>query len=144
MGGDPCGRIWTVLDAFVAKRGVDPCGRLWTVLGAFVAKRGGTLAVAFGLSWTPLLQRDPTSVGERDRSPAWQLAATGELLQRLAIAIRITKVHKRTPGLHVELADVSASFDQLLADGFYVRDHHLKPFERARHLPETDDYLPFR
>src|SRR6266487_1695575 len=65
------------------------------------------------------------------RASAWKLGATGELLQGPAIAIRITKIGKRPPGLNVDLTDVSASFDQLLADGFHVRDHHEKPFERS-------------
>ncbi len=65
------------------------------------------------------------------RASAWKLGATGELLQGPAIAIRITKIGKRPPGLNVDLTDVSASFEQLLADGFHVRDHHEKPFERS-------------
>src|SRR5215472_15630563 len=73
-----------------------------------------------------------------ERAPAWKLGATGELLQRPAIAIRITKVRKRSPGLHIDLTDVSAPFDQFLADGFHVRDHHEQPFERAgRHGGDT-------
>jgi hypothetical protein len=64
-----------------------------------------------------------------ERASAWKLGATGDLLQGPAIAIRITKIRKRPPGLHVDLTDVNASFDQFLADGFHVRDHHEKPFE---------------
>ncbi len=62
---------------------------------------------------------------------AGALSATGELLQGPAIAIRITKIGKRSPLLHIDLTDVNASFDQFLADGFHVRDHHQKPCERS-------------
>src|SRR5258708_18950735 len=60
-----------------------------------------------------------------------KLGATGELLQGPAIAIRITKIGKRPPILHIDLTDVNASFDQVLAHAFHVRDHHKKPFERS-------------
>src|SRR5258708_2857310 len=63
------------------------------------------------------------------RAAAWKLGATRELLQGPAIAIRITKIRKSSPGLHVDLTDVSTSFDQFLTDGFHVRDHQEKPFE---------------
>src|SRR5713101_3871154 len=66
-----------------------------------------------------------------ERASAWKLGATGELLQGPAIAIRITKIGKRPPGLHIDLTDVHASFDQFRASGFDVRDHHEKPFERS-------------
>src|SRR6266699_3933135 len=66
-----------------------------------------------------------------ERVPAWKLGATGDLLQGPAIAIRITKIGKRSPILHIDLTDVNAPFDQFLAHGFHVRDHHKKPFERS-------------
>ena len=66
-----------------------------------------------------------------ERASAWKLGATGDLLQGPAIAIRITKIGKRPPILHIDLTDVNASFDQFLAHGFHVRDHHKKPFERS-------------
>src|SRR5258706_369798 len=65
------------------------------------------------------------------RASAWKLGAIGELLQGPAIAIRITNIGKSPPILHIDLTDVNASFDQFLADGFHVRDHHKKPFERS-------------
>src|SRR5437588_10613652 len=67
-----------------------------------------------------------------ERAPACKLGATGELLQGPAIAIRITKIGKRPPNLHIDLTDVNAPFDQFLADGLHVRDHHQKPFEGSR------------
>src|SRR5205809_5009923 len=65
-----------------------------------------------------------------ERAAAWKLGTAGELLQGPAIAIRITKIGKRPPILHVDLTDVNASFDQFLANDFHIGDYQKKPFER--------------
>src|SRR5437867_11777216 len=77
--------------------------------------------------WAAVLSASTPEAAER--VPAWKLGATGNLLQGPAIAIRITKIGKRPPLLHIDLTDVHASCDQFLAHGFHVRDHHKKPFE---------------
>src|SRR5260370_33365216 len=80
----------------------------------------------------PYTKNPPSSTPEAaGRASTWKLGATGDLLQGPAIAIRITKIGKRPPILHIDLTDVHASFDQFLADGFHVRDYHKKPFERS-------------
>src|SRR5260370_42080200 len=80
----------------------------------------------------PYTKNPPSSTPEAaERASTWKLGATGDLLQGPAIAIRITKIGKRPPILHIDLTDVHASFDQFLADGFHVPDYHKKPFERS-------------
>src|SRR5215471_18121727 len=58
--------------------------------------------------------------------------AMGELLQRPAVAIGIAEVDEMPPILHIDLADFSASFEQFLANGSRVLNHHLQPFLRSR------------
>ena len=54
-----------------------------------------------------------------------ELVAFGELLQGPAIAIGITKVHERSPVLHVDFTYSSAAFEQFLANDSRVLNNHL-------------------
>src|SRR5215471_352893 len=84
-------------------------------------------------SWWTLNESSASQISSLtpSTSPTWNLGAMWKLLQGPAIAIRITKVDKSPPVLHIDLTNISASFDQFLANGFHVLNHHEQPFERT-------------
>src|SRR5579859_1215075 len=58
-------------------------------------------------------------------------AASGELLYRPAVAVRIAEKHKRAPGELLDLTDLHAPPDELRMRGVDIGDHHLQPTHGA-------------